>query len=405
MLVGLVFGLLAAGILGLPLGAAVPARAVSGWFYVTHDVALLATVSSLLLPSLAGFVAAWLDPDDPIRGGAGAGMVSALLAGTLVVMPASQIAPATDLLVGMAAGSEKREHLLELLALTIVDAQWFTTVGAISLLVVAPGLGAIGGLVHDLWQGRRGHVAHLVHRSSVPLVAAWVVLASVTADLLWTAHVDVSLLQRLGHATTWMDRARLTSVLATAGVAQSLLLAWMLRDALLLFRARRRLFGLVWLGMALAPSALTGVAALVVHPLSATTPGFWVGGVAVATTVLGTLVVHWRSEAELHERPRTFWDLMGEGAAMGVVCVSLGAFTGLTPVAGTRLLVWPLLGALTGGTPLDMTQIWLVGRLYLAHLGSMGGMVAVGIAYAMLATPVWLVVRAMFVRATSRRAR
>ncbi|MCA9493773.1 MAG: hypothetical protein KC621_27760, partial [Myxococcales bacterium] len=256
-----------------------------------------------------------------------------------------------------------------------------------------------------LWQGRRGQVAHLVHRSTVPLVAAWVVAASVTADLLWTAHVDVSLLLRLDHPATWMDRAQLTAGLVTAGVAQSLLLAWMLRDALLLVRARRRLFGLVWSVLAVGPSALTGIAVLVVHPLAATSPAFWIGGVLVAATVLGTLVVHWQSDAELHERPRTLWDLVGEGTAMGVVCVALGAFTGLSPVAGTRLLVWPLITAVGADTALETTQIWLVGRLYLAHLGSMGGMVAVGIAYAMLATPVWLIVRALFVRATSRRAR
>ncbi|MCA9494420.1 MAG: hypothetical protein KC621_31050, partial [Myxococcales bacterium] len=152
VLVGLVFGLLGAAVLGLPLGAAVPARAVSGWFQVSHDVALIATVSSLILPGLAGFVAAWLDPDDPIRGGAGAGMVSALLAGTLVVMPACQVAPATDVLVGLAAGSVGREQLKDALATAIVGAQWFTAAGAVSVLLAAPALGAVGGLIHDLWQ-------------------------------------------------------------------------------------------------------------------------------------------------------------------------------------------------------------------------------------------------------------
>lgn len=402
MLVGVVFGLVAAGVLGLPLAASLPARAVSGWFSVSHDVALLASVVSLALPALAGFVAAWLDPDDPIRSGAGAGVVTALLAGTAVVMPATQVAPAIDVLIATSTPNDRHDPRL-LVAEGLIGGQWDAALAGLALLLVTPALGAVGGLVHDLWQGRRGGVARLVHRSSVPLVAAWVVLGSIAADLLWTAHLDASLLERLGHPP---DRARLTSLLATTGVAQSLLLAWMLRDALLLVRARRRMFGLLWSLLAVAPSVLTGVVVLALHPRAALAPAFWIGGAMVVATVLGTVVVHWQSDAELHERPRTFWDLLGEGAAMGIVCVALGSFTGLTPILGTRLLFWPILvSVLQDGVPLDVSPPWLVGRVYLAHLGSMGGMVLVGLAYAVLATPIWLIARAVFVRASARGAR
>ncbi len=392
MLVGVVFGVLSAGVLSLPLVVELPGRSVVGWPYVPHDAALLALLVGLATPFVAGFAAAVLDREDPVEAGAVAAVLGGLVSGALVVTPAALVSPAREVLGRMNDASFDELTSRAALAELLVALQQGPALAGLALDATGASLGAVGGLVRDLWSGSGSRPPKQVHRSSVPVVASLGVTLALVLDLLWSAHADVTLLPALGHPLGFVGRARWTAPVAAAGLAQAVLAAWTLRDAVLLGRAGRWGRGVAWGALGLGPVGLSGLAVLLLHPWALWTPAFWIVPPIVLVSGLGTLLVARAGTTRLHERPRTLLELVGEGTAAGVVTVGLACLTGLSPVLGAALLGRPLVAGLLGVTD-EPDPRFLVGRLYLVHLALPFLMAAVAGGYGVLATPTWMVGR------------
>jgi hypothetical protein len=394
--IGLGFGAILAGVLLAPLYVALPARYVDNWFYVSSGWALGGLAAALLLAAAAGFCAALADEEGAILNGTYAGLISSLVAGALVVLPSSGIEACGSLLAMAAYDTITAERLARTTADAAVAGAWIPP--AIGLGVAGSGaaLGAVGGVVYDLWRGSSSRLSRRVHRSAVPFVGMLAVALGALLAAIWAAHLDLTVLPRIGHPLDMSGRMQLALPQLTAGAAASWFVAWGMRDVVLTWRDERRFAALVWMGTLLSLPALAAIGVGVIHLPSYGTPAPWLalGGVGVAAMV--SLVASARSELVREPRPRLMGEVLGETLFATVVFVCVPLFISGSSVLTSYLIVFPYARAIVGGAALvDAPPGVMVNQVFGWHWGMLPLSFLLFLLLAVTVGPLWGVVRAL----------
>ncbi|MEQ1504687.1 MAG: hypothetical protein ABMB14_20775 [Myxococcota bacterium] len=394
VVVGLVMGAILAGTLVPPLIVALPARYVDSWVYVSSEVSLLGLVAALIVACLSGFAAASFEPDDAVRTGTISGLLSAVVAGVAVVLPAVEVEACGGLLSLVLYQTTSAEELRAATAHTLVTATWAPAVTGLGLLAVGPALGAVGGVVFDLWRGSVSRTTPTIRRSWTPILGLFVVTIAVGLSTAWGAHVDLAVLPRLGHPTTWPERNGLSAPLVSAAAVTCVLAAWAIRDAVLVFRDGRRLSGLLWAMMTLSLPTLAFGLGVALYPRSLTTVGPWLAIASLGITVLVAWIAGLRSESTFEPIPRTAGDLLGEALLVGLITVGTLLYAAGASIVGSYVIAFPYVRALLSGAELvEAPPAQLVITVFSIHWGAIVAMAVVAGLYLTLAGPLWLVGR------------
>lgn len=403
VLVGILFGLVLAGLLSVPLAVELPSKLVPRWSHVAPGAPLVAWLVAVVVPIAAGFLAGRINRDEAIRAGSGAGAVTGLVSLSLVVVPAAGVWSMSAAYLAASGGRLTAATAADLVAQALLTASWAPATFSALLLVVGLALGALGGFLAEMSGGSRR--TREVNRSAVPMAGLAAVVAATTVQSVLSAHAELTLLPALDHPVTWLSRVPLTAPLAAAGVANALLISWTLRDALLLWRSKRRVGGLAWASLAGSLVVAGHVASLVLHPYAWLGPWPWLALGLEGMATLYTAIRHLRSDLTLQESPRHWFELAIEGLEMGLVSVSLFflAGGGTASVWGAQVL--PVAWAVASrSAELPLAPRDAVLRQFLVHLGAPVAVLALAVTYAVLATPLWLVGLALLRRAEARAA-
>lgn len=394
VVVGLLFGAIFGVTLVPPLFVALPRRFVDSWYYISPETTLVALIAALLVVALAGFIAAALEPDEAVRTGTVAGTLAVAVGGTLVALPAAEIEACGALLSMTIQQSTSVDELRALTVETLVDGVWIPAASALVLLAGGPALGAMGGVIYDLWRGSTSRTTRTIHRSWIPIVAMWALLFAVFLSTAWAVHLDLTVLPRLEAPMTWADRMSATSPLFVASVVQALLLAWGVRDAVLVYRDQRRISGLFWLMMIVAPAFTAFCVVATLHPASLVTPGPWVfAGAGVVTTLAAGLSAA-RSEVTFEPQPRSLGEVIGEALLAGTLVTGIIAFVAFDGIVGSYTIGFPYVrGLLAGAAVVDAPPDQLVTRVFALHAVAVVAVFAFAAAYLGIAGPLWLVGR------------
>jgi hypothetical protein len=390
VVVGLIFGAILAAVLLAPLFVALPARYVTDWFYVNPSAALIGLLAALASLVCAGFLGATLDRDEAIRAGTSSGLLASVVAGIAVALPAAEIEACGSLLSIARYDTMTAEMLREVTGETAIDGVWIPAMSGLALLLIGPALGAVGGVIFDLWQGTPGRSNRTIRRSIVPLVGLGAVVLGVLLAAMWAIHLDITVLPRLGREPGWRDRTALSSPLIVAGAATCLLLAWAMRDAVLTWRGEARLFGLGWAMTALAAPVTMGVIIGGMHPRSLVTPDPWLALVAVAVAAVGSVILASGSDVPLEREPRRFDEIFGEALLAGILVVGSIMFVSGASIVGTLTIAFPYVRALLGGAALvEAPPADLVTRVFATHWWATGGIFVVAMIYLGILGPLW----------------
>ncbi|MEZ4238266.1 MAG: hypothetical protein R3F59_19370 [Myxococcota bacterium] len=392
--VGLLGGLLFTAALVPPLYVALPERFVSGWYDASSQVALAGLAVGLAVLALTGFVAAWMQPDDGVRTGTIAGLLASLVGGTLLALPASAIEACFSVLpvsVSAAADPEVvKQHVVD----ALIRGTWVPCAVGIALLVGGPALGAMGGVLFDLWRGTVSRTTRTIHLSWVPQIGLWCCTAAVVGASIWAGHLDKTALPLLQGGATWSQRNALSAPLAVAAALSGPLVVWAMRDTLLLLRDRRRLTGVFWGGTALLAPLVGLGAASALNTSGMLTLWPWMFG---ATLVTGVLAGAWdgaNSELTFDPLPRLLGEILGEAVLVGLLGASILAFVAVGPSAGTWAIAFPYVIAVLEHAPrLEAAPEALVSSLFLTHWLAALSSLALGALYGAVAVPLWMLSR------------
>jgi hypothetical protein len=394
--IGLGFGAILAGVLLAPLYVALPARYVDNWYYVSSGWALGGLAAALLLAAAAGFCAAYLDDEGAIRNGTYAGLIASLVAGALVVLPASGIEACGSLLAMAAFDTITAERLSRTTADAAVAGAWIPA--AMGLVVAGGGaaLGAVGGVVYDLWQGASGRLNRRVHRSLVPFVGLLATGLGATLSAIWAAHLDLTVLPRMGHPLELADRMELSLPLFTAGAAASWFVAWGMRDVVLTWRDERRFTSLLWLTTIVSLPLLAAIGVGVIHLPSYATPAPWMAIVTVSIAGVASLVASARSELVREPRPRLVGEVLGEILFATIVFVTIPLFISGSAIVASYLIVFPYARAIVGGAALvDAPPGVLVNQVFGWHWAVLPVGFLLFMVFTATVTPFWVFGRAL----------
>lgn len=402
VLVGLVCGLLLAAILGVPLAIDLPSRLVPMWPQVVPGAGFLAWIAAIVVPVLAGFVAGRINPDESVRAGTGAGTVSALVAVSFVFVPAAAVWSASALHLAARGGRLGTAAMEDALSIALERAAWAPAVGSLGLVLIALALGALGGFLAEVSVGVPR--TRVVHRSAVPMVGLLAVALGNAVHCVLAAHAELTLLPALHHPVGFGARLGLAAPALAAGVVTSLLLAWTLRDAALLWRSGRRLGALGWSGLSAVLVVAGHLDQLALWPYGWLGPWPWLAIGLEGLTALATLIRHRGSDVALAESPRHWFELAIEGLEMGIVSTGLFLLSGGATASAWGVQLLPVAWAVARGSErLEFDPRELVTRQFLVHLAAPVPMILVAVTYAALATPLWLLGLAMLRRAEARR--
>lgn len=394
VLVGLIVGAILAATLVPPLFVALPRRFVDSWYYVSPETALMALVGALVVVAFSGFVAGSLEPDEAVRTGTVAGLITAVVGGLLVALPAAEIEGCGALLSMSLQHSTAADALQAQTIETLIDGVWVPSMTGLALIAIGPALGAMGGVTYDLWRGTISRTTRTIRLSWVPIVGLWGVCAAVFVSTLWAVHLDITVLPRLESQPTWADRNALTSPLLVAAAAAALLAAWGSRDAVLVYRERRRISGLMWLAITQAPVITTLGVVAGFHPSSLVTLGPWVFGVVVLGASAVSAIDGARSELTFEPLPRAWSEVLGEGLLTGVVVTVSAVFIAVDTIVGTYVIAFPYVRAvLAGAAVVDAPPAELVTRVFLVHALFVLAIPTIAALYVGLASPLWLMGR------------
>jgi hypothetical protein len=393
VLVGLLGGAIFTGTLVPPLYVALPQRFVEDWYSVTSEAALIGLCLALAVVTLTGFVAASFAPDDGVRTGTVAGLLSALIGGVLVALPAAEIEACASLLSTNLNRALPPERLSALASETVLDGIWVPSAVGLALIAVGPALGAMGGVVFDLWRGTVSRTTRTIRLSWVPQVGMWSVFLGVVGASVWSAHLDKTVLPLLAMPASWGDRNALTAPLLVAGAFTAPLLAWSVRDAVLLLRERRRLAGAFWGTLAIAAPVASIAAAGIVHTAGLAALPPWV---FVAACVTGGLAGLWdgsSSDVTFEPLPRVLGELLGEALLTGLLVACALVFVCGASTIGSYTIGFPYVRAVLESVPWEASRVDLVSRVFLLHW--IAGLVipVAGAVQLAVAVPLWMVGR------------
>ncbi|MEQ1568023.1 MAG: hypothetical protein ABMA64_20455 [Myxococcota bacterium] len=395
VLVGCLFGVGTALALIAPMYVAIPWRLLDDWSYVPVSTAMWGFVAALLVPVAAGFLGAAQDPDAAVRSGTTAGFLAAAFGWMTMALPASEVQAVETLLEVVRLGESVEGAMASAAADSLLASAWFPVVAGLMLLVMGPSLGAIGGVLYDLWAGTTGRVTRTAHRSAVPMAGLATTLACAAFVAAWTLQVDVVVLPNLGRPVDWIRRSMLSAPLVVAAVFASLYLVWAVRDALLLWKNRLRLFAAMWGGAASMLAFLVPIVFCAVYPQSMLTPVPWAVLFALGIVFLAAVIGGARSEVLLEPEARTFGEHLGQGLQVGLVTVGTALYTGFAPVAGAWVVAFPYVRALLSDAVLVQVSTEAQVRwVFQLHWGVMVAVPVLALGYVFGAGPFWLVVRA-----------
>lgn len=398
IVIGLVFGVILGGVLLAPLFVALPARYVDNWYYVSPEWALAGLAAGLLVTALAGFVVGMADDEAAIRNGTLAGLLACLYSGGLIVLPAALIEATGDLLAMAAYDTLTAKRLTEATVSAAIGAAWTPAATGLAMGVGGAALGAMGGVLYDLWRGTTaGRSARLVHRSLVPMVGLSAVALAMGLSSLWSAHLDLTVLPKLGYTPGFQDRSLLTLPLITAGVAACWFLAWGVRDVVITWRDDRRFGALVWLTTLLGLLSLGPVLVGVFHGAAWLTPAPWLVVVGSGIVFFVALIGAIRSDLVREPRPRSFGEAFAEVLFAAILVVMLPWFVSGSSITGSLLVVFPYARALVSGAGVvDSPPGEAVNAVFGWHLLLLLPLTTSAILlFIMGATPFWLFRRAL----------
>lgn len=399
VLVGLLGGALFTAALVPPLFVALPGRFVDDWYTAGSQAALAGLCLALVAVTLTGFFAASFAPDDAVRTGTIAGLLSVLVGGMLIALPASAIEACASVLSGNPAlrpggSAATAERLRELAAEAVLDGFWLPAAVGLALLATGPALGAMGGVTFDLWRGTVSRTTRTIRLSWVPQLGLWTTCLAVFGASVWAAHLDKTVLVLLDQPASWSDRNALTAPLAVAGAFAGVLLTWAIRDAVLLLRDHRRLVGVMWGTMALSAPVSTFAVAAAVHTAGLLALPPWL---FVAAGVSGALAGAWdgaSSDLTFEPQPRSAGELIGASLLTGLVVAGALVFVCGASVIGTYTIGFPfVLAVLENASSISFPAGELVSRVFLLHWLAGLLVLLIGGAHLGVAVPLWTVGR------------
>lgn len=399
VVIGSLFGAILAAALAPPLFVSVPARYVNNWYYMTHEGALFGLGAALVLPVIAGFLAAALHPEEPIRSGTGAGLVTAALGAVGMAMPSAVVMSGGTMLELVASGRATAERLQEAAGDALLALAWLPSTLAIAMACSGAGLGAIGGVVFDLWRGTpSARPGRDVHRSPVPLVVLWSAPLAAGVGLYAMAGADQTRVA-LQVEPGWWATTQLSTPTLAMGLTFSALIGWAMRDAVLSYRKAARATAALWVMLALGAPVVVLVELIALFPSALLSPWPWLSSLVVCLVALVSPILAARSDAVLDTEPRGFSAVFGDAVQIGLLSVAQASMIGGSAAVGAWLLVGPYTAALIDGAgSVSDTPEALVARMFYAHWAAVGGAVVLGLGWMVLGTPLWLVGRASAAR-------
>lgn len=394
--ISLVFGFILSAILLAPLYLALPARYIDNWYYVSPSAALTALLTGIAVASASGFFAAMGGDGSTIRDSTQAGLLSTLIAGTLIVLPASAIESSGALLSLSAYEVTTIDRLNESTIAAVLSNTWLPSAVGLALVLSGSALGAVGGVIYDLWQGASRRPTRLVRRSVVPFVGLVGVALGVALAAIWSGHIEKTVLPKLGYTATLLDRTLLGVPMLTAGAAASWLFSWGVRDVVVTWRDDRRFGALVWLSVLSVTALLSPVLAAVLHAalFFAPTPYLSVAMVLLAGFV--SLITAARSDIVKEPHPRVFGEVFGEILFAALLFVALLVFIGGSQIASSYILTFPYVRALLAHSLfVDAPPVAVVTSLFRWHWAIC--IVAFGTAFLFeaVALPLWSIRRTL----------
>ncbi|MBX2801965.1 MAG: hypothetical protein KTR31_30070 [Myxococcales bacterium] len=393
ILLGVLGGVALAAALAGPLYVALPGRYLADWSYLETQPALLLLMISLLAPVAAGALAALFWPDEPVRTGAGAGLLVAIMGSLLMVLPAAAVESSSEVTILVMSRVEEAQ-LRAAVARAIVSATWLPMAASLAVIAVGPALGAVGGVCYDLAMGGPGNPTRQVHISATPLVA--LAMGTVVAGVHFAGmnYLDTQILVRLGHPPTPLDQVKMSAGGGALGLCCAILMAWAMRDAVLMFGGERRMRAFLWVVLATAlPLAMLGEA-VALHPASIFSPITWIAVVTCLAAAATSAFLTSRADIELDPEPRHFGHLTSESILGGLVLVAQALLAGGSTAVGITLMLWPYVTALIGGSALpDLTAEWLVSSVFRVHWAAGAGIFLLAGGWLCVNVPLWIIRR------------
>lgn len=389
IVMGLVGGVALALALAAPLYIALPARYLRDWLYMTPQGGLAGMITALAVFGGIGFAAARLNPEEPVRSGTSAGLIASLIGSVLIVLPAGAIEACSDLIVLAGGGQAQPDALRTAAAESLIALAWLPATATAALTCTGAALGAVGGVSFDLWHGEPTHPGRDVHRSPVPLagLASTVLISAVVAQF---SSVNATTLGLLSHEPTLIDRIKLGVPAGMIAVSCALLVCWNLRDAVLMYRASRRMGALVWSVPALTlPLLVLAVIGLLHMPLLLS-PALWIGlalgGFSIVVVVFSTF----RAEEFLDKSTRLLGELLGEALLAGVLLVGQAMLVGGSAAIAVAIIVTPYTSALiSDASSVTTPPEQLVTNVFRAHWVAGVGALGLAVGWLLLRLPVW----------------
>ncbi len=400
---GLGGGLVVAAALAAPLYIGLPARYLTAsWPYMTPEGSMWGFLGAFVLSIAVGLVAAALQPDDSIRSGTVAGLWSGLVASLAMVVPAAAVEACSDfvVLVQTSPALAEAEDFAEVSRRAIVAVVWYPVAAAACTLMAGLSLGAVGGVLHDLWRGLPGPTKRPARWSLVPVLGLAAGLLLTAVSMLGLTYLTGTVLPQLGGGGQSLGHVmKLASPAAMALVFATGFLAWTLRDAQLLYQERRRLRGTVW------GAAATGMLLVMLIEMGALFPSTWASPVTWLTLLSGgavgivTLMLSSRADEYLDPEPRTVGELVGDSLSISFLVLGQGVLTAGGAAAAFGIVLVPYLEvALQGAAGPGVPAATLVARVFQLHWALTSGLIALSAVWLVASLPLWLFGRAVVVR-------
>jgi hypothetical protein len=381
------------------LYVSLPYRLVDDWWYVPSQAATAGFVAALFLPTLAGLAGGALESETAVRSGTAAGFLATVIGGMLVVLPAAELQGADALLIAIKNGETSVASIAAASADSALSGTWMPVAAGLLLLCLGPALGAIGGVVFDLWAGTTGRTTRTVHRAFAPVAGLGATVAGAAWAAAWCVQLDAVILPKLQQPVGWTTRNLLASPTLLGGCVAALLLVWALRDTMLLWKRGLRAFAMVWGGSALTLAFAVPISAILLYPKSALTLVPWLVFAMVGVAAIGGTVGAMRSEVELEQEARTLPEFLSHALLTGMVAVSALFYVGVAPTLGTWIVAFPYALALVNGDQLVQAKPEsLVSWVFDVHFAALLLVPVVAGVYAVCAGPFWVFVRAYTAR-------
>jgi len=350
--------------------------------------------AALALLIVIGFVGAATNAEEPIRAGTGAGFLAAVVGMIGMIGPAIAVEAASDIVIASGGGTVTVSPAV--LAGAVVDVSWLpATIGAV-VLATGLALGAVGGVIFDLWRGVPSRTGRDIHYSPVPVVGLMASLVWGSAVAWMLRYVDNELLPGLQITPNFFQRLAMSAPLGLLGIMVAMLVAWGFRDSGVIFRSGARVLAVAWGGIVAAMPVFLMLLVVVLYPRAYTSPVTWSAVVLVIVTAAIALWTSFRSEDRLAEHPRLLPQVIADGVLVSLATLGQGVMAiGASVLAGWLLVLPHLLELFNGKPRIAVNPEALVQRVYASGWGVLAAHIVVAAMWLMLAVPAWMAISAL----------